>query len=274
MQRLAVAVLPLAVIAALALTHASQSAPPTPKASAIAAPGLEVATFAGGCFWSMEYAFDKVDGVRQTVSGFMGGKTPNPTYAEVSHGIRATPRAYRLPTIRRSSAMRSSSTTIGITSTCSTAAGSSAIAATNTDPSIFAHTPEQKQAAADSKAKLDASHRFSTPIAVPIADAGPFTAAEDNHQNFHNTNTHYYKRYRAGCGHDRRLRKYGARRRTRQRTERRRAEGISSCAGRTRRRSPASASAVSCRSAMARRRRRDCSDRRCRRRRIPPAPGR
>ena len=40
---------------------------------------------------------------------------------------------------------------------------------------------------------------------LTIADAGPFTAAEDYHQNFHNTNEAHYKRYRAGCGHDRRL---------------------------------------------------------------------
>jgi peptide-methionine (S)-S-oxide reductase len=40
---------------------------------------------------------------------------------------------------------------------------------------------------------------------VTIADAGAFTPAEDYHQNFHNTNTAHYKRYRAGCGHDRRL---------------------------------------------------------------------
>ncbi len=64
MQRLAVATAAaLAVVAALALTHPSHSAPPAPKASAIPTPGLEVATFAGGCFWSMEYEFDKVEGV-------------------------------------------------------------------------------------------------------------------------------------------------------------------------------------------------------------------
>ena len=81
----------------------------------------------------------------------------------------------------------------------------SAPVATRLDTVIFVSTPEQRRAAEQSKAAIDASHRFATPIAVTVADAGPFTAAEDYHQNFHNTNEAHYKRYRAGCGHDRRL---------------------------------------------------------------------
>ena len=44
------------------------------------------AVFAGGCFWCMEEAFEKVDGVIFVTSGYMGGKTANPTYEEVSAG--------------------------------------------------------------------------------------------------------------------------------------------------------------------------------------------
>src|SRR5437588_3695458 len=47
---------------------------------------LEKATFAGGCFWCMEEAFDKVDGVVSTLSGYTGGQKANPTYEEVSAG--------------------------------------------------------------------------------------------------------------------------------------------------------------------------------------------
>jgi methionine-S-sulfoxide reductase len=47
---------------------------------------LEVATFAGGCFWCMEPPFDKLDGVISTVSGYMGGTEEDPTYKEVSAG--------------------------------------------------------------------------------------------------------------------------------------------------------------------------------------------
>ena len=44
---------------------------------------LEKAIFAGGCFWGMEYQFEKIDGVKSVVSGYIGGKTENPTYKEV-----------------------------------------------------------------------------------------------------------------------------------------------------------------------------------------------
>ena len=40
----------------------------------------KTAIFAGGCFWCMEAAFDEVDGVTETISGYAGGTQPNPTY--------------------------------------------------------------------------------------------------------------------------------------------------------------------------------------------------
>ena len=53
---------------------------------------------------------------------------------------------------------------------------------------------------------LDKSGRFDRPIAVEIRDASAFTAAEANHQNFHQRNPAYYARYRVGCGRDARIR--------------------------------------------------------------------
>ena len=42
------------------------------------------AYFAGGCFWGVEYYFEKVPGVLDASSGYMGGKTTSPSYEEVS----------------------------------------------------------------------------------------------------------------------------------------------------------------------------------------------
>src|SRR6478736_10386918 len=47
---------------------------------------LGKAYFAGGCFWCMEEAFEKVDGVLEVVSGYMGGTVKNPSYEQVSAG--------------------------------------------------------------------------------------------------------------------------------------------------------------------------------------------
>src|SRR5437868_14268558 len=50
-------------------------------------PSRQKETFAAGCFWCTEEAFDKVPGVTKTVSGYIGGKTSNPSYEQVSSGM-------------------------------------------------------------------------------------------------------------------------------------------------------------------------------------------
>ncbi len=52
----------------------------------LSAQNLTKAYFAGGCFWCMEEAFEKIDGVLEVISGYSGGKTKNPTYKEVVYG--------------------------------------------------------------------------------------------------------------------------------------------------------------------------------------------
>src|SRR5690606_36820981 len=44
------------------------------------------AIFAGGCFWCVEKDFEKLPGVLEAVSGYTAGKTPDPTYEQVSNG--------------------------------------------------------------------------------------------------------------------------------------------------------------------------------------------
>jgi peptide-methionine (S)-S-oxide reductase len=67
-------------IAALVLSTGAAAAQTEGKAA------TAKATFAGGCFWCVEEAFDKVPGVVATVSGFMGGHIKNPTYEQVTTG--------------------------------------------------------------------------------------------------------------------------------------------------------------------------------------------
>jgi len=50
------------------------------------AQNIKKAYFAGGCFWCMEEAFEKVDGVLEVISGYSGGNIKNPTYKEVTYG--------------------------------------------------------------------------------------------------------------------------------------------------------------------------------------------
>ena len=47
---------------------------------------IKEAYFAGGCFWCMEDAFEKIKGIKEVISGYSGGKLKNPTYKEVTYG--------------------------------------------------------------------------------------------------------------------------------------------------------------------------------------------
>ena len=72
----------ITTLAALALVSQSADKPksmPAPEP----APGLERAVVGGGCFWCLEAVFERLDGVKNVVSGYAGGRTENPTYEEV-----------------------------------------------------------------------------------------------------------------------------------------------------------------------------------------------
>src|SRR5262245_41625288 len=71
---------PLALAAGMA-AGAGASAQTSPSAPE---PKAAVATFAGGCFWCVEEAFERVPGVMSAVSGYAGGTVPNPTYEQVA----------------------------------------------------------------------------------------------------------------------------------------------------------------------------------------------
>src|SRR6185436_4689210 len=76
------ALLGILAIAACGAAPAAQDYSPAPLPTPAA--GQAAAVFAGGCFWCVESDFDKAPGVISTTSGFAGGKTQNPTYAQVS----------------------------------------------------------------------------------------------------------------------------------------------------------------------------------------------
>jgi peptide-methionine (S)-S-oxide reductase len=150
--------------------------------------GEETATFGAGCFWGVEYVFDRVPGVTGTMVGYSGGFTANPTYREV----------------------------------CSHTAGHAEVCQVSFDPdrvsfdqllevfwamhdptqvnrqgpdvgdqyrsAIFSHSPEQQAAAEASRERAQA--RFSRPIATEISPLTAFYPAEDYHQAYYEKNGH------------------------------------------------------------------------------------
>jgi peptide-methionine (S)-S-oxide reductase len=179
--------------------------PPTPAHAADPGAKLAVATFAGGCFWCMEPPFDKLDGVVETTSGYTGGKTPDPTYSQVSAGGTGHTEAIE---VRYDPAKVSYARLVDVFWH-------------NVDPTtpdrqfcdhgsqyrtaIFYHDDEQREVAERTKREIETSGRLPGPIVTEIVPAARFYRAEEYHQDYYEKNPVRYKYYRWSCGRDQRL---------------------------------------------------------------------
>lgn len=195
----------IAVAAGGALLLAQPAPTSPPHVATGPQEGLEVATFAGGCFWCTESDFDKVNGVKETISGFMGGKTEHPTYAQVSGGGTGHAESVQLKFDPKVVSYQQLLDYYWRHVDVLDGGGQFCDRGSQYRPVIFTHTPEQKKLAGESKAALEKSGHFDKPIAVEIVDAGVFTPAEDYHQDYHNTHSLQYSYYRHACGRDARL---------------------------------------------------------------------
>jgi peptide-methionine (S)-S-oxide reductase len=192
----------LLFVAGMALLAAGASAQATKSGPM---PRIAVATFAGGCFWCMEPPFDKLDGVLETTSGYMGGKERQPTYEQVSAGATGHAEVVQVRydpsrvTYERLLEVywRNVDPTVKDRQFCDV--GSQYRTA------IFVHDDAQRSAAESSRAALEKTKPFKAPIVTPVVAAGEFWPAEDYHQDYYLKNPLRYSYYRTGCGRDRRL---------------------------------------------------------------------
>jgi peptide-methionine (S)-S-oxide reductase len=189
----------LALVAGIATAVAQTAAPPAPA-------GTAVATFAGGCFWCVEEAFDKVPGVLSTVSGYTGGTVANPTYEQVS-GLKNTghAEAVRVTYDPAKVSYRQLVDWFWRNIDPTQANGQFCDLGSPYRSGIFYHDEEQKQIAEASKQALAASGRLKRPVVTEIVAAGPFYNAEDYHQDYYKKNPNRYEFYKFGCGRARRL---------------------------------------------------------------------
>jgi peptide methionine sulfoxide reductase msrA/msrB len=148
-------------------------------------PTLETAILAGGCFWGMQDILRKIPGVLETTVGYTGGSTSKPSYGQVSTGETGHAEAVRVvfdparlsyedllekwffrmhdPTTRNRQGND---------------VGSQYRSA------IFVTSPEQRRIAEEVRHRVDASGKWSRPVVTEIRDAGPFTVAEEHHQDY------------------------------------------------------------------------------------------
>ena len=161
------------------------------------------AVFAGGCFWSVERFFDKVDGVLSTTSGFTGGTKKNPTYEEVVRGRTGHLESVQVTFDPKKVSYEKLLDAFWHNIDPFTPNGQFCDFGDQYRTAIFYRDETQKQLAEKSKTALQG--RFKQPIVTQIVSASEFYPAEDYHQDFHIKNPVRYEAYRVGCGRDRRL---------------------------------------------------------------------
>jgi peptide-methionine (S)-S-oxide reductase len=167
--------------------------------------GEAVATFAGGCFWCMEPPYDKLDGVRATISGYAGGTTVDPTYREVSSGGTGHAEVVQITYDPARVTYEQLLEVFWHNVDPLDAGGQFCDRGSQYRTGIFVHDEEQRRLAEASKQALEGSGRFEQPIVTEIVEAGPFYPAEDYHQDYYEKNPIRYKFYRWNYGRDQRL---------------------------------------------------------------------
>jgi peptide-methionine (S)-S-oxide reductase len=161
------------------------------------------AVFAGGCFWCVEEAFDKVPGVTATTSGYTGGSIENPTYEQVSSGGTGH---FEVVKVDYDDAKVSYEALLDVfwkNVDPFDARGQFCDKGSQYLSAVFVAGDAEKALAEASK--TDVAAKFNEPIATPILPAATFYPAEGYHQNFHVTNAARYKFYKFGCGRAQRL---------------------------------------------------------------------
>ncbi|MEO0914166.1 MAG: peptide-methionine (S)-S-oxide reductase MsrA [Pseudomonadota bacterium] len=164
------------------------------------AENLQTAVLAGGCFWCVESDFDQVPGVRETISGYAGGTTENPTYKQVVRGgtghAEVVKITYDADIIEYSELLHIFWRTIDPTD----AGGQFCDRGASYRSEVFVTSVEEQAIAAASKAEAEAA--LGQPIVTEISTLSAFYPAEGYHQDYYLKNPFRYKTYRNGCRRD------------------------------------------------------------------------
>jgi len=191
-----------AVFSLIAAFSLSSSAKAAEERNLPAAPAVEKATSAGGCFWCTESLFDKFPGVLSTTSGYTGGGVKNPTYEEVSSGT--TGHAEALEVLFDPAKVSYAQLLDRFFRNIDPTAQDRQFNDTGTQyrTAVFYHNEEQMRLALEAKKELEDSNKFDKPIVTEISAAADFFAAEDYHQDYHEKNAVRYNLYNFLSGRD------------------------------------------------------------------------
>lgn len=159
-----------------------------PVAEYIAANDLQeypVATFAGGCFWCTEAAFERIQGVVDVISGYSGGDKKYPTYYEVGDGKTGHAEAIHIFYNPEVIDFQKLLEVFFVSHDPTTLNRQGPDVGTEYRSGIYYHNEEQKELTEAYIKKLDASGKFANPIVTEVAPYKEFWVAEGYHQNYY-----------------------------------------------------------------------------------------
>lgn len=166
---------------------------------------LQLATFAGGCFWCVEAPFEKVPGVHGAVSGYTGGHVKNPTYEQVGTGRTGHTEAVQVSFDPKRVSYEDLLQVLWRQIDPTDGGGQFVDRGSAYRAEIFYHDEAQRVAAENSRKELAESGRFDDLIVTAVTPLETFYPAEDYHQDYYKESSSNYHSYRSRSGRDRYL---------------------------------------------------------------------
>lgn len=148
----------------------------------------EVATLGGGCFWCLEAVFDDLKGVERVESGYSGGTVPNPSYRQVCTGTTGHAEVVQITFDPNEISFKEILRVFFAIHDPTTLNRQGADVGTQYRSVIFYHTPEQKAAAEEIIAEIEAANIWANPIVTEVAPFEAFYQAEQYHRDYFQRN--------------------------------------------------------------------------------------
>jgi len=146
----------------------------------------ETAIIGGGCFWCTEAVFEKVDGVKEAISGYAGGKVPNPTYKQICTGLTGHAEVIKIIYDPKIISFEKILNIFGDAHDPTTLNRQGADVGTQYRSTIMYLNSSQKEIATKWKSSLSA--KYVDPVVTEIVPAPTFYKAEEYHQDYYDKN--------------------------------------------------------------------------------------
>jgi methionine-S-sulfoxide reductase len=161
---------------------------------------------AGGCFWCMEPPFEKLNGVREVISGYAGGDKETATYDQVSSGKTKHLEVVQVIYDPKVVSLRELMTVYWREIDPLDGEGQFCDRGQQYTTAVFYNSEAEKKIIEQSKSEVLKLDKFKgANFATAIRPSEPFYPAEKYHQDYYKENPIKYKFYRASCGRDSRL---------------------------------------------------------------------